>query len=127
MKKTILILLSLLTFSIMNAQFDTTINGRLKRLELNNEVIQNNLIRCHKKWTKGLNISGVGFMVTVFGGYTVMNYNNNSNSTTNIGLVITGTGGLLSIIGSLIMIDSHKYIGRSGIGIGSNGITYNFK
>ena len=42
MKKITLIILSILTINFVNAQVDTTINMRLKKVELNNEIIQSN-------------------------------------------------------------------------------------
>jgi hypothetical protein len=32
-------------------------------------------------------------------------------------------GGIACLIGTIYFIDSHKYIGRAGVGVGGNGIT----
>lgn len=52
-----------------------------------------------------------------------------SNKNSVAGLAITGVGGLLSLIGTIIMLDSHKHldIGRTGVSISPTGIIYKFK
>ena len=131
MKKTILILLTLLNVLIVNSQTDSTINLRLNRLESNNDLIKTNLTKCHKQWTTGLGVVGSGFIVSGFGilisstnGVYKSSYNSVSNPKD--GAYIIGAGGLISLIGSIIMIDSHKYIGRTGLNIQPGKITYTF-
>lgn len=122
MKKTILTLFVILNALLVNSQTDSTINLRLNRLEQNNEVIKTNLTKCHKQWTTGLGVVGSGFIVSGFG--TLISATNGSNPKD--GAYIIGAGGLISLIGSIIMIDSHKYIGRTGLNIEVGKITYKF-
>ncbi len=44
------------------------------------------------------------------------------------GYIISGAGGVLFLIGNIIQIDSHKYIGRASIYLGANnvGVKVNF-
>lgn len=48
-----------------------------------------------------------------------------------VALPLIGVGGVLSLIGTILMIDSHKWIGKAGLGINGKGNTisvyYRFK
>lgn len=127
----------MLTFSV-NGQVDTSINSRIKVIENQTLTMQNNLNKCHKQWVDGLGINIFGLGVSALGVVIVnQNYNNysansgnikpsNYKNNENVGLIITGVGGLAMLVGTIIMIDSHKYIGKAGLGIDNNGIVYKF-
>jgi len=125
MKKIILIALSVLTINFVNAQVDTTISMRLKKIELNNEVIKSNLKKCHNQWKDGLGVTIFGFGTSIIGSYMSLNANNIGDKS-NVGIIITSIGGITSLIGTIVMLDSHKYIGRAGLNIESNGLVYRF-
>jgi len=126
MKKITLIILSILTINFVNAQVDTTINMRLKKVELNNEIIQSNLKKCHNQWRDGLGITVFGLGTSIIGSYMSLNADNIGDKS-NVGIIIVGVGGITSLIGTIIMLDSHKYIGKAGLNIEANGLVYRFK
>lgn len=137
--KTILSLIAILIVNLATAQSDTTISIHLKQIEANVNHINTNLIKCHEQWRDGLGITVFGIGVSTLGVVIInQNYNNytsgshnikpsNYKNNENVGLIITGVGGLTSLIGTIIMLDSHKYIGKAGLGINGNAITYRFK
>ena len=105
-----------------------TIESRLSELETNTQILQSNLAKCHKQWIHGggLNIAGVGFMG--IGTWLLIETTTNPiQKDPTVGYAMIGCGGLLSIIGTIVMLDSHKYIGKSGISISNGGIKYTFK
>ncbi len=126
MKKIILIVLNIFFINCVNAQIDTNINMRLKTLELNNEIIQTNLKKCHKQWQNGLEVTGFGLGASIVGSYMVFN-SNNIGDASKVGQIFIGLGGLTSFIGTIIMLDSHRYIGKAGLSFNSNGLVYKFK
>ena len=103
-----------------------SIESRLLEVETNTSILQSNLSKCHKQWVDGLGVCVFGVGASVIGGYMSINANYNGDKS-NVGLIITGVGGLTSLIGTIVMLDSHKYIGKSGLGLSKGGITYTFK
>ena len=125
MKKIILILTTFSIFNSTYAQSASTIEMRLKKLELNNDIIQKNLYKAHKQYRDGLGMTIFGIGATIMGSSMSIN-DIKSKGNGDVGFIIGGTGVLMLIIGNIIMIDSHKYIGRAGLGLNKNGITYTF-
>lgn len=92
--------------------------------EMNTDVyiMRENLKRCHTQYTNGLGITVGGILVSGIGISVLIEKNN----TTPVAVMCV-VGGLLTIIGQIVMIDSHKYINKAGLGISNNGIVYKFK
>lgn len=99
------------------------------------------LAKSHKQFKKGtiLLISGVLISGIGSGVYLYLNYkyqiglnatNSNHSSNTPPSMlfpIISGIGSLISFVGIIVQIDSHKYIGRASLGTSLDGITLNFK
>lgn len=128
--KTILSLIAILLINLASAQSDTSINIRVKQLETNVTQINTNLFKCHKQWGNGLKVVIGGVAVSGLG-FAIVNQslNNTTNKDGSAGLIVMGAGGLMTLVGTIIMLDSHKHldIGRTGLNISPNGIIYRFK
>ena len=78
--------------------------------------------RCHKEYSTGVVFSILGVLAMGGGLYYSSNpINNNPESDINSYWIIAGAAS--SLIGSLVIIDSHKWIGRAGLvdyGVGVN-------
>ncbi len=140
MKQFIIILFTLLSFNI-NAQMfgdtlkikpvDTLVLEQLSPSEVNAnmQIMQLNLIKCHKQWNIGLTATVFGMGSVVIGGIITISDNidpshDKSNKT---GLIFSGVGGLIMLVGEVIMLDSHKYINKAGLGLSNKGLVYRFK
>jgi len=92
--------------------------------DINN--IKQNLEKCHKQYKLGTNFIIGGLSATFVGSYFIFESIDNSNSNSNygsIGTILTLLGGISTIVGCAIQIDSHKYISRASISAGVNGAT----
>jgi len=129
MKKVKLMLVFIFTMNILQSQVkDSLTELRLTQLETNTKILQSNLAKCHKQWIHGggLNIAGVGFMG--IGTWLLVETTTNPiRKDPTVGYCMIGAGGILSLIGTIVMLDSHKYIGNSGLSIQNGGIVYKFK
>lgn len=96
-------------------------NSYFQKKEITN--IQLNLERCHFQYKFGLGIVITGGLISI-GGSLLFNKETKTGTPINqgIGVPVIVMGGITSLIGSIIIIDSHKFIGRAGL----NGITINF-
>jgi nucleoside recognition membrane protein YjiH len=128
MKNILVILITLAAFNL-TSQVDSTVNKRIMGLETqilqmknNTEAIQMNLEKCHKLWSTGLIMNFAGIAISA-GGLASINTSNIQSS--DFGLPIAG--GVMSLIGTIVMINAHKYIGKAGLGLSANGIRYRFK
>ena len=129
--KSILSLIAILIVNFATAQSDTSINIRLKQLETNVYQINVNLLKCHNQWNTGLKVVIGGVAASGLGTVLIISDANNpaiSNKNSVAGLTIAGVGGLMTLVGTIIMLDSHKHldIGRTGVSISPNGIIYKF-
>lgn len=100
-----------------------SIEKKILELETNTELAQFNLYKCHKQWNDGLGVCIFGLGATTLG--TIMITEGEINN--EVSITTTCVGGLATLIGSIIMIDSHKYIGKAGLKLNQNGIVYVFK
>lgn len=87
-----------------------------------NELIyvQANLSKFQKQYRTGTIITFVGGAVATGGLITTIN-----TETTNYQYLLV-IGGIISTIGFIMQIDSHKWIGKAGIGITENGLTIKY-
>lgn len=104
--------------SIANAQTDSTIIKRLDILEMRASYISANLIKCHNQFKTGSSLFFGGIVVS--GLWLGLASNNNGR------LYGSLAGSGVSLIGGIIMIASHRYIGKAGgLEINQNGIVFN--
>jgi len=103
-------------------EIDMQIETYISLINKNIENIQTNLFDCHKQFRAGrittlAGYSLMGYSLFVYG--NVISTNNNprvKGIKANNGKYIMIAGGVCSLIGSIIIIDSHKFIGRAGVG-----------
>ncbi len=118
MKKLILIIFLSPLFA--HSQIDST---EIKIAQLKSGIIymRDNLKKCHSEFSTGMSISFAGMFVGIA---SVAITTDKEKDLRDILLI---AGGGLTIIGSVIMWDSHKYIGRAGnFRFSSNSISLAF-
>lgn len=123
---------------------DSIISNEQKIEKLYNDIndIKYNLYSCHSQYKTGTKWIVTGGIVSLTGSIIIIHslsfiqkYNGTYNksvidrkrSLLIIGDAIAGVGGAISLIGGIIQIDSHKYIGRASISFGATGAGINIK
>jgi len=85
---------------------------RLKReiLEMRTDVnqIQMNLTASEKKFKRGILVATIGYTLTITGGLMLGRQNDKA------GQVLLVAGGVTGAVGTVLMVDSFKYLGRAG-------------
>jgi len=77
--------------------------------------------RCHKSYTEGMLVSIVGFIATAGGVYlNTSSVLTNNESDLSKYLIIGGA--VSSLLGTIIILDSHKWIGRAGMNLNGVGL-----
>jgi hypothetical protein len=71
----------------------------------------------HSQYKKGVAISIIGIAISATGGFLM-----NQESSTDFEQAVVGAGALTTLIGGIVTINSHKWIGRAGLGLTGNGI-----
>lgn len=89
---------------VAQAQDIDSLKRRILLLETNQQNIQINLAKAHKKYSSGIGMVIVGALFSIAAP--------NFSSTAKVPVYVVG-GGLL-IAGSIITIDSHHFIGLAG-------------
>ncbi len=102
--------------------------------ELN--FLKNNLSKSHSEYKTGLKISlaglgviGAGALISTFKNVTHNNYKTMMSTTIEMNQIGAGVicfGILGELVGRVIMIDSHKWLGRASVGIGGKGVTVKY-
>lgn len=94
---------------------------RVIALETQQVAIQDNLARAHKQYSTGTMIQAAGIVLTVAGGLIFSHrLLNNNYYDPKTGERIHGTpyimyaGVVMTTAGTIIQVDSHKWIGRAG-------------
>lgn len=79
-------------------------------LELNERVdqVQVNLVTSEKKFKRGILVATIGYTLTITGGLML------GRSNDQLGQVLLVTGGATGAVGTVLMLDSFKYLGRAG-------------
>lgn len=90
--------------------------SQLKPKYYSNFSMKDCLQACHNQYTNGLGVSCIGLAGTIGGSFLLI-------KSPVAGIFVTGVFGALSIVGGIIMIDSHKWIGRAGVAITGNGVS----
>jgi hypothetical protein len=102
----LIILFSLTGYSQTN-NLDS-LKQRILMLEANQESIQFNLTKAHNRYRTGLMITITGIAMTWAGAAAGLSGADGNSA----GLLTLGS--IVSTVGSVILIDSHKFIGRAG-------------
>ena len=74
------------------------------RADMNN--IQVNLNTSRKRFTRGILVATIGYTVTITGGLMLGRQNDD------LGKVLLITGGTIGAVGTVMLIDSFKFLGR---------------
>ncbi len=116
MKTTILAIILGLSFNLSAQKKDTSsVSQDMNKLKYC-------LYKSHKEFRIGSELIIGGVIISSVGTYMGVFETND-----NIKYSIIGTGGLLTAIGAIIIADSHKWIGRAGIGFDKDGIGIKYK
>ena len=89
-----------------DAELDS-LKHRIQELEVNQQNIQLNLGQTQKQFKKGIIISTIGYSVVIAGGLML----GGKNDELGTGLLIAG--GAIGVGGTIILVDSFKFLGRS--------------
>lgn len=76
------------------------------RQDVNN--IQLNLTTAEKKFKRGILVATIGYTVTITGGLLLGRQNDQ------LGQVLLVAGGATGAVGTVLLVDSFKYMGRAG-------------
>jgi hypothetical protein len=71
----------------------------------------------HKAYNQGAAVSVIGLTLATTSGILLAN-----KTETKLEYAMLGLGGVTSAVGMIIIIDSHKWMGRAGLGITGNGV-----
>lgn len=99
--------------SCANAQSLDSLSSRILALEVENERIKGELWRSHEKFRLGAIIAGTGLALA---GFEAITYESDVDGD-NIDVrtpIFAYIGGGLMLLGSVIMVDSHRHIGLAG-------------
>lgn len=129
MKKLLIILVLLPSLSFSQVQDSTTVKI-INQLNVQAESINRMslyLDYCDGRYRtgsimaiSGVGITGAGLLINSLG-------NGEGNSNSNAPIIVSGIGGLLTLIGGILIVDSHKWIGRAGrVKVDKNSISYKF-
>jgi hypothetical protein len=79
-------------------------------LELNERLdqVQTNLTTAEKKFKRGIGVATLGYTLTITGGLML------GRSNDKLGQALLVTGGATGAVGTVLLIDSFKYLGRAG-------------
>lgn len=110
-----------ITKKMTNPKIDTIIHNNIVQNTMANynrdediQYMKDCFRRCHKEYSTGVVFSILGVLAMGGGLYYSANpIKNNTGSDVNTYLIIAGAAS--SLIGSLVIIDSHKWIGRAGL------------
>ena len=126
MKILLLILFLLLTTCVLsqvdmkNSELMDSLETELVKTQNELLYVQANLKRFQKQYRTGTIITFVGAAVTIGGLITTLN-----TGTTDYQYLMV-IGGAVGTIGYIMQIDSHKWIGKAGIGTTENGLTIKY-
>lgn len=83
------------------------------------KYMKNCFRKCHNEYVVGASTVLCGVLISLSGAY--MTSSGKGDST-----FIISFGGAITMAGGIVMFDSHKWIGRAGIGITGNGISVKY-
>lgn len=90
-----------------------SLTQRIVKLEMDQRNIKMNLTKSHKQYKGGTFLVLGGAIATIAGAATLPSKSDlNQNNNAQIGLMTLG--GILTSVGLIIQMDSHKWLGRTG-------------
>ncbi len=92
-------------------QAPTTVEDlKAQVLQMQQDVdnIQLNLVTSEKKFKRGILVATIGYTVTITGGLLL------GRSNDQLGQVLLVAGGATGAVGTVLLVDSFKYLGRAG-------------
>lgn len=92
-------------------QAPTTVEDlKVQVLKMQQDVdnIQLNLVTSEKKFKRGILVATIGYTVTITGGLLL------GRSNDQLGQVLLVAGGVTGAVGTVLLVDSFKYLGRAG-------------
>lgn len=107
----VFILFSVLSIKGYSQQEDQSLDSLRKEiLSLRNDVdhIQLNLAKGEKKFKRGILVATIGYSITITGGLML------GRKQDDLGKALLVAGGATGIVGTVLMVDSFKYLGRAG-------------
>lgn len=112
MKSVLVIVVVMVCIPALFAQDSLLTEERLKRqlLELRTDVdqIQLNLSTAEKKFKRGILVATIGYTLTISGGLMLGRKNDQA------GQALLVAGGVTGAFGTVLLVDSFKYLGRAG-------------
>jgi hypothetical protein len=103
--------LLMMVISGYSQQAPTTIEDlKVQVLQMQQDVdnIQLNLVTSEKKFKRGILVATIGYTVTITGGLLL------GRSNDQLGQVLLVAGGVTGAVGTVLLVDSFKYLGRAG-------------
>jgi hypothetical protein len=113
MKRILSTFLLIHVISICLAQTDST-EYKLHQLKQGMIYMRENFNECHKEFRAGMITSFVGVAVSVGGAVTKPSERIDGSKNYTLQTILLIGGSAVSLIGMIVVIDSHKYIGRAG-------------
>jgi 3-keto-L-gulonate-6-phosphate decarboxylase len=104
----ILVFVSSLAYSQQNLANEEELKKQILALQQNVDNIQINLSTSEKKFKRGILVATIGYAVTITGGLMLGRENDQLGQ----GLLVAG--GITGAAGTVLMLDSFKYLGRAG-------------
>ena len=109
--KFLLLAVVLFVSSLSFAQSPSSLDSlKAEILQLRKEVstIQVNLATSEKKFKRGILVATIGYSVTITGGLML------GRKQDDLGKALLVAGGATGVVGTILMVDSFKYLGRAG-------------
>jgi hypothetical protein len=104
----LLILFSLKSYSQQTPADAEDLKKQVLLLQHDVENIQLNLETSEKKFKRGILVATIGYTLTITGGLMLGRENDKT------GQVLLVAGGATGAVGTVLLVDSFKYLGRAG-------------
>jgi hypothetical protein len=111
LRNTLCVLLLLFSFNSYCQQAPTDVEDLKKQVLLLQQDVDNiqlNLVTSQKKFKRGILVATIGYTLTITGGLMLGRQNDQLGQ----GLLIAG--GVTGAVGTVLLVDSFKYLGRAG-------------
>lgn len=97
-----------------HAQSYDSLKLRILALETNQKSIQLNLTKAHNQFRTGVLITITGTLITLLGISTDESRMTDRDDSNNSPSGLVTLGGIVGSVGTIVIIDSHRFIGRAG-------------
>ena len=87
-----------------------SLKSEILKMKEDISVIQVNLAKSEKKFKRGILVATIGYSVTITGGLML------GRKQDELGKVLLVAGGATGVVGTVLMVDSFKYLGIAGRG-----------